>query len=112
MIHRLRTLSLEECSLVAEYLDICNVVSSGVAQEGDWLHRMRFIFQEIEASLCQRFWGRRFCSTANGYLGPMPYNAKVGVIICVFYGGHIYPTFCCPVQVGSINSSGLLLTWF
>jgi hypothetical protein len=53
MIHRLRTLSLEECSLVAEYLDICNVVSSGAAQEEDWLDRMIFIFQEIEGPLCQ-----------------------------------------------------------
>jgi hypothetical protein len=111
MIHGLGSLSLEDCSLVAEYLGICDVVSSGTTQEEDWLHRMIFIFQEIEAPLCRDFGGRRFCSTANRYLVPMPYNAKFGVMICVLYGGDIYPTFCGPVEIGSINSSVTAITW-
>jgi hypothetical protein len=80
-------ISLETCSLVAEYLSKVNDVSAWCDPNESWLARMGFLSREIEVPFCQVFASRRFCSTINDRLGSMPHNAKAGDIVCVFYGG-------------------------
>jgi hypothetical protein len=82
-------ISLETCSLVAEYLSKFNDVSAWCNPDESWLARVAFLTREIEVPFCQVFRSRRFCSTINDRLGSTPHNAEAGDIVCVFYGGNL-----------------------